>query len=245
MVLEQIILATLAVSLISLVGIVLIFRKDYEGLVLPLVSFSAGTLLGAAFLDLLPEALEVSGAREAFAMALAGLLVFFTLEKVILWHHHHSHSHQKEKPVGYLNLVGDGLHNFFDGAVIAAAFISSPALGIVTTIAVILHEIPQEIGDFSLLLYSGFSVKKALAYNLLSALAAVAGAMLFYYASGVVAGLQAFGLSFTAGMFIYIALADLVPELHKEKGIASAIQQLFLITAGAAAIYFIATYLGV
>jgi zinc and cadmium transporter len=245
MVLEYIIAATIVVSLVSLVGIVLIFRKDYEGLILPLVSFSAGTLLGAAFLDLLPEALEATGTREALGMALAGLLVFFALEKLILWHHHHSGSHATEKPAGYLNLIGDGLHNFFDGMVIAAAFLTSTPLGIVTTIAVILHEIPQEIGDFSLLLYSGFTVKKALAYNLLSALAAVAGALAFYYASGAVSGLQAFGLSFTAGMFIYIALADLVPELHKEHGAGSAAQQLALITAGAAAIYFIATYLGV
>ena len=243
MVLELILLATVAVSLVSLVGIVLLFRKDYEGLMLPLVGFSAGTLLGAAFLDLLPEALEGTGARETLTMALAGLLVFFALEKIIMGHDHHSKTHVH--PVGYLNLIGDALHNFFDGAVIAAAFMSSTPLGLVTTIAVVLHEIPQEIGDFSLLLYSGFSTKKALAYNLLSALAAVAGAVLFYYAASFVSGLQAFGLAFTAGMFIYIALADLVPELHKERGAASAVQQLFLITAGAAAIYFIAAYLGV
>lgn len=246
MVLLEIVAATVVVSLVSLVGIALFLSKrGHEKLLLPLVSFSAGTFLGAAFFDLLPEAIEASSIGEAMAFALVGLLSFFMLEKIVLWHHHHAHSHKKEKPAGHLSLVGDGVHNFFDGAVIAASFIASAPLGIVTTLAIILHEIPQEIGDFSLLLYSGFSVKKALFLNFLTALAALAGALAFFYASNIVAGLQAAGLAFTAGMFLYIAGADLVPELQKEENPKKSLVQFALIVLGALAIYAIATWFGV
>ncbi len=220
MVLDFIIIATVVVSLISLIGVFLITakKKISDSSLLMLVSLSAGTLLGGAFLDLLPHSIEELSAESVLPVTLSGLLVFFVLEKVIVWHHHHSAMHLKkvnERPLGYLTLVGDALHNFFDGVAIAASFIVSPSLGVITTVAVALHEIPQEIGDFSLLLYSGFTKTRALLFNLGSALFAVLGALIFYFATPLVENLEAFGLAFTAGMFIYLATADIVPELNK------------------------------
>ena len=142
--------------------------------------------------------------------------------------------------LGTLTLVGDGVHNFFDGVAIAAAFMVSPPLGITTTFAIALHEIPQEIGDFGLLLYSGYTPAKALAFNLLSALAAVAGGVGFFFFSSYVEHLEAYALAMTAGMFIYIASADLLPELHKEKKARASALQLALMLLGAAAIWMIA-----
>jgi zinc and cadmium transporter len=139
--------------------------------------------------------------------------------------------------------VGDAVHNFFDGVAIAAAFLVNVPLGVTTTIAIALHEIPQEIGDFALLLYSGFSRMRALAFNLLSALAAVAGGVLFYYFSGSVEHLEAYALAFTGGMFIYIAGVDIFPELHKERDARRSLLQLVCVLAGAALIWIIARYL--
>ncbi|MEK6954299.1 MAG: ZIP family metal transporter [Candidatus Micrarchaeota archaeon] len=245
----EIVAATLLVSLASLAGIALMRANEErtKQLLFYLVSFSAGTLLGAAFLDLLPEALEGAAAKGILLATLAGILIFFILEKIIHWHHHHD-PHRKRKgngikPLGYLNLVGDGLHNFFDGSAIAASFMAGTPVGIATTIAVLLHEIPQEIGDYSLLIYSGFSRAKALAFNLLSALLAVVGALAFYYFSSLVENIGPYALGFTAGMFIYIASTDLVPELHKETDPSKSMMQLVLICTGIAAIWFIATFL--
>ncbi len=248
MVLELIIAATVAVSLVSLVGVLVVSGSRQEQTTLLLVSLAAGTLLGAAFLDLLPHAVEQSG--EAFGivfqLALLGFLVFFVLEKIIHWHHHHAARHEyaaAEKPVGYLNLIGDALHNFFDGIAIAAGFLLSPAVGITTTIAVALHEIPQEIGDFSLLIYSGFSRAKAIYLNLLSALAAIAGALVFYFAAPLVENLEVLGLAFTGGMFIYLAAADIVPELQREKTPAKSAMQFAAMFTGIAVIWLVATFL--
>ncbi len=241
----EIILATVLVSLVSLVGLVLLaFKKDtLDSIVFIILSFATGTLLATAFFDLLPEALDVGLPSQAIlTTVLASILIFFILERLVHWHHehdHHDHSDceahdpkKHEKPVGYLILIGDGLHNFFDGLAIAASFMVSPALGITTSIAIILHEIPHELGDFTLLTYSGFSVRKALAYNLLSALAAVAGGVLFFYLSGFVNGLTAYGLAFSAGSFIYIACTDLLPELHKEEARTKGLIQVVSILAG-------------
>lgn len=246
MVFFEIVAAVLVVSAASLVGVPFFLgRKPSERHFFLLVSFAAGTLLGAAFLDLLPEAMAAGGVQPALVAALAGLLVFFILEKVVLWHHHHGHGHAGEKPIGYLSLAGDALHNFFDGTAIAAAFLVSPPLGVATTIAVLLHEIPQELGDFSLLIYSGFSTRQAILFNLLSAFTALVGALVFYFAAGFLQGFEALGLAFTAGMFIYIATADLVPELHKERDSARSLQQFSLIIAGIAAIGLVSRLLGV
>ncbi len=246
MVLALIIAATIVISLVSLVGVFLIGtgKKFEETALMPLVGLSAGTLLGGAFLDLLPESLELIPANMVLFAPLVGILVFFALEKIIVWHHHHhAHAKAREKPAGYLNLVGDALHNFFDGIAIASAFLASPAVGIATSLAVALHEIPQEIGDYSLLVYSGFTKRKALLFNLGSAVFAVIGALFFYFAAPIVQGLQAYGLAFTAGMFIYIAAADIVPELQREKTPTKSLLQFGFVLLGIALIWAVTTFL--
>jgi len=246
MVLEFIIAATVLVSLVSLVGIALFFvaKKEMDRLLFYLVSFSTGTLLGAAFFDLLPESIGGIEAALALEIAFLGVVAAFVMEKIIHWHHHHAGSEKEHAhPLGMLTLVGDGAHNFFDGVAIAAAFIVNVPLGITTTIAIALHEIPQEIGDFGLLLYSGYSRAKALAFNLISALAAVAGGALFFFFSNSVAHLESYALAFTGGMFVYIAGADLLPELHKEKNARNSALQLILIVFGASVIWLIARFL--
>jgi len=244
MVLFEIIAATVFVSLLSLVGVALFLfgRNRIEGVLFFLISFSAGTLLGAAFFDILPEAVEGAAHPEGmFELVFAGLIFAFAVEKIIHWHHHHAGSEKEHHhPLGTLTLVGDGVHNFFDGVAIAAAFLVNAPLGITTTIAIALHEIPQEIGDFGLLLYSGYTPARALAFNLLSALAAVAGGVAFYLFSSSVEHVEAYALALTAGMFIYIAAADLLPELHKEKRTHASALQLVLLLSGAAAIWLVA-----
>ncbi|HLC68878.1 MAG TPA: ZIP family metal transporter [Candidatus Bilamarchaeaceae archaeon] len=246
MVLAWILGATLLVSLVSFTGIFILSLKHrmVETVLFAMVAFAAGTLLGAAFLDLLPEASELIEPATVLQIALVGIVVFFLIEKIIHWHHYHYGSHWlREKPLAYLNLIGDGIHNFFDGAAIAASFLIAPELGITTTLVVLLHEIPQEVGDFSLLLYSGFSRAKALLFNFLSGLLAVIGALGFYYFSSAIENLEAIGLAFTGGMFIYIAAADLFPEFQKEKGMNKSLLQFFLLALGILMIGFIAIYL--
>ncbi|MBM3229754.1 ZIP family metal transporter [Candidatus Parvarchaeota archaeon] len=246
MALEYILGATMLVSLISLVGIALFFvaKKHMDSLLFILVSFSTGTLLGAALFDLLPESIDEIKSTVALEITFVGIVVAFCMEKLIHWHHHHAGKESQHKhPLGLLTLVGDGFHNFFDGVAIAAAFLVNPAVGITTTIAIGLHEIPQEIGDFALLLYCGYTKSKALAFNLLSALAAVAGGLLFYFFSGAIAHIESYALAFTAGMFVYIAGVDLLPQLHKEKSARKSGIQLALIVLGAATIWMIARYI--
>ncbi len=243
MVLEWIIASTIAVSLLSLVGAVVFYWREklQEKILFASVSVATGTLLAAAFLDLLPEALEKSPAAELLPYTLLGIIVFFAIENLLSWHHHHAtRKHKGEKPVGYLNFVGDGLHNFFDGAAIAAAYSISVPAGAAATLAIALHEVPQEIGDFGLLIYSGFSKTKAIAFNLLTALTAIAGALAFYYGSQLVEKLEVIGLAFTAGVFIYIAAVDLLPEFHREKTqLGRAALRLPLILAGIAAVWLV------
>ncbi len=228
------IVSVLVVSLVSLVGVffVTVNSKKLQNTLLFLVSFAAGALLGDAFIHLLPEAVAENGfSLEVSLSILAGLLLFFVLEKFISWRHCHvptSNSHPH--PLAFMNLIGDGVHNFIDGAVIAGSFLSGNSLGIATTLAVIFHEIPQEIGDFGVLLYSGFSRKKALFFNFASALLSVLGAVLVLIIGTGFLPLSGFIIPFTAGGFIYIAGSDLIPELHKEtRPLRSAVQMLGLI----------------
>lgn len=208
------------VSLCSFVGVLSLYlaQKQMSRYLLLLVSLSAGTLLGGAFLHLLPEAVEEHGFTLQISFAvLAGILVFFVLEKYIQWRHCHIPSHKgHQHHIGTLNLIGDGLHNFLDGIVIAGSYLASVPAGIATTIAVILHEVPQEISDFGVLMYSGLSKGKALFYNFLSALAAVLGAVLMLVLGTRLESLVTFIVPFAAGGFIYIATADLIPELQKK-----------------------------
>jgi zinc and cadmium transporter len=209
--------STFLVSMISLIGVVTLAIKErfLKAILFLLIAFSAGALLGGAFLHLIPEALEKAHSREVFFLVLAGFVLFFFLEKYLYWRHCHDgicHVHT----FSYLNLVGDGLHNFIDGLVIAGSFIVSVQLGIFTTFLVIIHEIPQELGDFGVLIYGGFSRQKALFYNFLSALSAFFGAIAGYFLSTKIYGFSHILLSFTAGGFIYISSSDLIPEIHKE-----------------------------
>lgn len=218
MTLVWIIGSTILISLISLVGVFTLSLKDkiLDEILLLLVGFSAGTLAGGAFLHLLPESLEKLPGGETFVYALVGFTVFFLMERILYWRHCHE-GHCDVHAFSYLNLFGDGLHNFIDGLVIAGSFLGGIPLGIATTVAVVTHEIPQEIGDFAVLIYGGFSKGRALFYNLLSGLTAVAGGVIGYFLATTIAGFSAALLPLTAGGFIYIAASDLIPELHKEK----------------------------
>ncbi|MGD8506796.1 MAG: ZIP family metal transporter [Candidatus Bathyarchaeota archaeon] len=227
--------STLLVSGISLIGLFFLSlsEKLFKKLLLLLVSFASGTLLGGAFLHLIPEALSSdvlpAQSENLFIGVLAGILVFFLLEK-LLWRH----CHERECPVhvfAYLNLLGDAIHNFIDGVLIAASFLTSVPIGLATTLAVAAHEVPQEIGDFSILIYGGISKTKALFYNLLSALTAVLGALLMYSFSSHLPSLAYF-LVFAAGSFIYIATTDLIPELHKEHNVWKSLVQFVLLLSG-------------
>jgi len=228
------IISVLLVSFISLIGaLTLLFKKiNLKNILLFLVSFAAGALLGDSFIHLLPEAVEESGfTLELSIYLLLGILIFFILEKFIHWRHCHlPTTNEHPHPLAFMNLIGDGLHNFFDGMIIAGSYIASIPLGIATTIAVILHEIPQEIGDFGILLHGGFTKKKALAFNFLSAILSLIGAVLVLIIGNSVEKFSIFLVPFTAGGFIYIAGSDLIPELHKEtKPIISFMQLIALI----------------
>ncbi len=214
--LQWIIGATLFVSLISLIGIftLSLTEKSLNKILLVLVGFSAGTLMGGAFLHLLPEALDTSSSGTTFNIFILGFILFFLLEK-ILWRHCHKDNCEIHT-FAYVNLFGDATHNFVDGLIIAAAFLTNIPLGIATTLAVATHEIPQEIGDFGVLVYGGFGKQKALALNLVTALTALLGGVMGYYMSSYVDGTMIFLLPFAAGGFLYIAAVDLLPELHKE-----------------------------
>lgn len=245
MVLIWIVASTLLISLLSLVGVFTLSLKEnlLKNILLSLVGFSAGALTGGAFLHLLPESLEQLKPGEAFLYALAGFTLFFLMERLLHWRHCHE-GHCDIHAFSYLNLFGDGLHNFIDGLVIAASFIGGIPLGIATTIAVASHEIPQEIGDFAVLVYGGFSRTRALFYNFLSALTAVAGGVIGFYLSSSISGLAVILLPLTAGGFIYIAASDLIPELHKEKDATKANFAFLLFILGLLFMWWIKTLHG-
>lgn len=206
---NYILISIFIVSLISLIGI-FTFARAFERMLFALIAFAAGTLLGAAFFDLLPEAMEESS--DIFGYVLAGMLFFFILERFIFWRHCHDGKCDVHA-FTYLNLLGDSIHNYIDGMIIAASYIASTSIGIASTLAIVFHEIPQEIGDYGILIYGGFSKRKALFYNFITALAAFLGAISIMFFQ--VAIENSILLSFGAGGFIYIASADLIPELHK------------------------------
>jgi zinc and cadmium transporter len=218
MILAWILISTSIVTLISLVGIftLAIKGKLLEKILFGLIGFSAGSLIGGAFLHLIPEALEKAQSETVFYYLILGIILFFSMEKYFYWRHCHNGVCDVHA-FTYLNLIGDGLHNFIDGIVIAVSFTVSLKLGAVTTLAVIFHEIPQELGDFGVLVYGGFTKRRALFYNFLSALTAMAGAIIGYLISDIAAGFSNFILPFTAGGFIYIATSDLIPQLHRER----------------------------
>lgn len=238
--------ATVGVSLLSLVGVgfFMFNASAIKKIMFYLISFSTGAILGDVFLHILPELAEqTDGFGTGMFVVLAGILFSFAIEKVIHWRHchaledddHDTHHH----PVGIISLLGEAIHNFIDGVVIAASFLAGPTIGFSTTLAVVFHEIPQEIGDFAVLLHSGYSRKKALLFNVLSALTAVLGAFLTLVLTSFAQSLTEYMLPFAAGNLIYIAAADLIPELHKETGFRQGVLQIVAMTIGMACMYLL------
>jgi zinc and cadmium transporter len=201
-----------------------------------LLSYATGTLLGAAFLGMIPTGLQHTPAMVFSATILAGIVLFFVLEKLLLLRHCHDDDCAVHGTAGTLILIGDALHNFIDGVVIASAFIGSIPLGVITSLAVIAHEVPQEIGDFAILLDSGFTKRRAFAYNYLSSLSTLPGAIIGYCALGAAQQLIPVVLGLSAASFIYIAVADLVPSLHRQVGLSTTALQLLLLLLGIATI---------
>lgn len=224
--------STFFISLGALVGaFTLSIKADkLQRFLMFLVSLSAGALMGGAFIHLLPEAVAIWQNQTPFLIVLFAFAVFFLIEKILHWRHCHQSKCTKHL-AGHMNLVGDSVHNFIDGLIIAAAFASSPALGFSTTLAVALHEIPQEIGDFGVLLYSGWSKSKALLANFLVALTVVLGGLVGYFFSGL-DQFMAYLIPFAAGGFIYIAASDLMPELRKETSLKKSLSFFSLFSLG-------------
>lgn len=235
------------VSLISLIGIWTLTIKDkiLDKILIFLVSLSAGALLGGAFIHLIPEGLESFGTGNIFFLfILIGILLFFILEKFITWHHCHDRECKIHHPstIGPMIIIGDSLHNFIDGLIIGGSFLINIPLGIATTLAVLLHEIPQEIGDFGVLIHAGYSKKKALLLNFLSALTAIIGTVVALTVGAMSESFIAYLLPFAAGGFIYIAASDLIPELHKNFKTSTSILQVLIFILGIALMYLLTLF---
>lgn len=251
--LAAILIATAAGSMLSLVLAALLAFSARPSWVPVLVSYAIGALLGASLLEVLPEAVEMSGDVETVAQALlGGILLFFLLEKLVLWRHcheetceaHSSHDHAHDHGrSGMMITVGDTFHNFVDGIIIAGAFLVDFRLGAVTALAIIAHEIPQEVGDFLILLHSGYTRTQALALNFLTGVATLLGALVGYYALSVLKGWMPVMLGLAGASMLYVALSDLIPGLHKRAEIRATLQQILLIGLGIATValtgYFI------
>lgn len=248
-----IILSTVVAGALSVLiaGIFLMFSERRRAQALPhLVSFATGALLGAALLALLPQAVEQSGPGGMYGIGLAlvaGIGLFFVLEKAVLWRHshsgeyadhgaHHHHHQHRDEASAVLVLIGDSIHNALDGVLIAAAFLTDVQLGIVTAIAAVTHEIPQEVGDFAVLLNSGMSRARALTLNLLTSLTSVIGGVVAYFSLKQVQDMLPYALAVAAACFLYVAVADLIPGLHRRVDVRTSIMQVLLIAAGIGAI---------
>lgn len=224
--------ATLLVSSISFIGAAsLAFKQNVlNRILLALLALAAGTLIGGAFLHLLPEAIETQGidVNNIFLITIFGFMVFFVLEKM-LWHRCYNRNCSIHT-FAYLNLIGDAAHNFLDGLILAASFLVSIPIGLATTISVAVHEIPQEIADFGVIVYGGFKPKRALLMNFMSALTAVAGGLIGFFFFPLIGNIVIFWLPFAAGAFVYIAASNLIPEIHKKTGLKqSAVSFTFLL----------------
>jgi len=238
------------ISLLGMTGgVLLIYREKWAKLISKyLITFAIGALFGVAFLDLLPEAIGQLAVENALIYSLVGILVFYLLEKTLLWYHHHSMEHvwhgkhppeEKAHPVGYLITFGDALHNFIDGLVIAAGFLVDIRLGITTSLAVLFHELPQEIGEFAILLHAKFSRAKIILYSLAAQMTAVIGVLIGFFYLPLFGNLEAILLAFAAGGFIYIASTDLLPETHREKNLSKSLLQIVLLILGVLTIWYI------
>ncbi len=261
--LTWIILATFAGGILSAVMAGLFAIKAKASQVPMLVSYAVGALLGAAFIEVLPHAFEKSDSiQSTAATVLFGILGFFILEKLVLWRHchveeceahdphaspqqnhgHNEHSHNDHGRSGLMILVGDTFHNFVDGVLIAAAFMADIQLGIVTSIAIIAHEVPQEVGDFLILLHSGYSKRKAMLLNVIASAAMVVGGVLAYFTLQVAEALVTPLLALAAASMLYVAVADLIPGLHRRPELAATAQQVLLIGLGIATIWLVGAW---
>lgn len=230
MVLSYIVAAVTIVSLISFIGILTFLFKKVNVITHLLISFAAGSMLAVAFLDLIPESAAKIDINIVFYVVIAGFFLFFLMEKFFHWRHCHEND-CKEHPFTYLSLLGDGMHNFFDGMIISASFLTNLSLGLVTTLAVIVHEIPQELGDFAILIHGGFTKKRAVFWNFLISLTAFLGALVVYFVPVNLTFLNLL-LPLAAGGFIYISASDLIPEIHKEKSPAKSLVQILFFALG-------------
>jgi zinc and cadmium transporter len=231
--LTYIILTTFAIALIAFIGVFTLAMREQilNEILIILVSLSAGALMGGAFLHLLPESIEKSGNADILFFVLVGFVLFFVIEKVLHWRHCHKGKCDVHT-FHYMNLIGDSVHNFIDGLIISASFIVSIPLGLTTTIAIAAHEIPQEIGDFGVLIYGGFKKKKAIVLNFIVALTVVAGGIIGYFISKSIEQVAVYLLPFAAGGFIYIAATDLVPEIKKELDFKKFMATIFVFICG-------------
>ncbi len=234
---SQTLLSVVVISLLSLLCIIVLWLKPktLKKALHPLISLAVGALFGDAFLHLIPESFETSkNPTRSSLLVLLGLFLFLILEKSMHFYHHHQHEHEEKDihPFGYLSLIASGLHNFIDGLLIGASYLASFPIGLATTLAVILHEVPHELGDFSILIHAGFKPKKALLFNFLSALLSIGGAVLALSLAYKPESITQLILPITAGGFIYIAGSDLVPELHKESKPLAILTQLLAMGAG-------------
>jgi zinc and cadmium transporter len=237
-ILGYIVIATFLISSGALIGIFsLAARKEsLKKILLFLVGLSAGTLMGGAFIHLIPEALEELPAVFLFSLVLFSFIIFYFIEKILHWRHCHEEDCQVHT-FGYLNLIGDSIHNFIDGLIIAATFLIDIKLGLTTSIAIALHEIPQEIGDFGVLIYAGFKRAKALILNFLVALTVVVGGIVGYFLSFYLEELIIYLLPFAAGGFFYISTSDLIPEIRKERDVKKSLISFTFFLIGIAIMY--------
>ncbi len=240
-ILFYIIISTFIVSLGGLVGFftLVINEKQLEKILFLLVSLSAGALMGGAFIHLLPEASENLSSSDLYTSVLTSFILFFIIEKILHWRHCHKRNKCDIHTFGYMNLIGDSIHNFIDGLIIAGTYITDIKLGLATTFAVALHEIPQEIGDFGVLLYAGFEKQKALVANFLVALTAILGGIFGYFLSLQRESVSFYLLPFAAGGFIYIASSDLMPEIRKETNLKKSLFSFSIFIIGILIMYFV------
>ncbi|MBU7018205.1 MAG: ZIP family metal transporter [Theionarchaea archaeon] len=225
------------VGVLIAVSAFLLFSEKVQNVLIPcLISYAVGTLLAAALMGLMPHALEDAGTRSVLSTVLLGIIVFFLLEKLVLWRHCHDVECEVHAAAGDMILIGDTIHNSADGVVIAASFLVSVPLGVIAALSVIAHEIPQEVGDFAILLHSGYTKRRALSLNILSSLSTVVAAVIAYYALEVIEAAVPYVMAVSAAGFLYIALADLSPELHSRVDLTYSARQFLLMLAGVATI---------
>ncbi len=249
MILVNILISTFLISIISFIGVITfsIKEKSLKEIVIFLVSLSAGALMGGAFLHLIPESIVVCSPEDLntlFVNVLVGFVIFFLLEKLLHWRHCHDVNCKvhRVKMFGYMNLIGDAVHNFIDGLVIAAAFVTDVNLGITTSIAIASHELPQEIGDFGVLIHSGMKRKKAILFNFITALTAVMGGIVGYVMSSSVSSFVPMLLPIAAGGFIYIASSDLIPELKKSTDLKQSFMTFVIFIFGIALMWAVKAF---